>query len=205
MEDTKHLINVLKKDYTLTVDWDATKYIGLTIEWDYVNHKVYTHMPGYLPKALLQFKHTTPKKKQNSSHPHVIPKDGAKTQYAIEEDDSPPLNKDDTKYIQAVAGTLLYYGRAVDNTILPALSAITTEQAKSTEKTMETIKQLLDYCATQEEAVISYKASKMMLVVHSDAGYCNKKKIMQPSRRTFFLMNNNEHPPIMVQSSLLRQ
>ncbi len=141
MDNAKHLINVLKKDYTVTVDWDATKYIGLTIEWDYVNCKVYAHMLGYLPKALLRFKHTTPKKKQNSPHPQVITKYGAKTQYAMEEDDSPPLNKEDRKYIQAVAGTLLYYGRAVDNTILPALSAFATEQAKPMEKTMETIKQ----------------------------------------------------------------
>ena len=27
MDDAKHLINVLKKDYTITVDSDATKYI----------------------------------------------------------------------------------------------------------------------------------------------------------------------------------
>jgi hypothetical protein len=27
MEDAKHLINALKKDHTITVDWDATKYI----------------------------------------------------------------------------------------------------------------------------------------------------------------------------------
>ncbi len=27
MDDAKHLINVLKKDYTVPVDWDATKYI----------------------------------------------------------------------------------------------------------------------------------------------------------------------------------
>ena len=93
MDDAKHLINVLKKDYTIIVDWDATKYIGLTIEWDYVNCKVSAHMPGYLPKALLRFKHTTPKKKQNSPHPHVITKYGAKTQYAMEEDDSPPSIK----------------------------------------------------------------------------------------------------------------
>jgi hypothetical protein len=32
MEDTKHIINALQKDYTIPVDWDATKYIGLTIE-----------------------------------------------------------------------------------------------------------------------------------------------------------------------------
>jgi hypothetical protein len=37
MDDAKHLINALQKDYTITVDWDATKYIGLTIKWDYKN------------------------------------------------------------------------------------------------------------------------------------------------------------------------
>ena len=57
----------------------------------------------------------------------------------------PPLNKEDTKYVQAVAGTLLYYGQMVNNTILPDLSAVAMEQAKPTEKTMATIKQLLDY------------------------------------------------------------
>jgi hypothetical protein len=93
-----------------------------------------------------------------------------------------------------MAGTLLYYGRAVDNTILPTLSAIATEQANLTEKTMETIKQLLDYCTTQEEVVISYKASKMILAVHSDAGYCNGKKLQSQAGGHFFLTNNNEHP-----------
>ncbi len=53
MEDAKHLINALQKDYTITIDWNTTKYIGLTIEWAYKNQKVYAHMPGYLSKALL--------------------------------------------------------------------------------------------------------------------------------------------------------
>jgi hypothetical protein len=32
LEDAQHLIDALKKDYTITINWDATKYIGLTIE-----------------------------------------------------------------------------------------------------------------------------------------------------------------------------
>ncbi len=36
---------------------------------------------------------------------------------------------------------------------------------------METVKQLLDYCASQEEAIITYDACNMILNVHSDAGY----------------------------------
>ena len=147
-EDAQHLIDTLEKDYTISTDWDATKNIGLTIDWDYVKRKVHIHMPGYLSKAMKRFKHPTPTRQQNSPHPHTAPNYGAKVQYSPENDDSPPLDKEDTKYIQAVAETLLYYGRAVDNTILTALSAVATEQAKPAQKMMEVIKQLLDYCAT---------------------------------------------------------
>ncbi len=186
MEDAKQLIDALQKDYTITVDWNATKYIGITIEWDYKTQKVYTHMPGYLSKALLLFKHDVPKTKQNSPHPHVAPHYGAKEQYTTEEDTSPLLNKEEAKYVQAVAGTLLYYARAVEYTILPALSAITTKQAKPTEKTKATIKQLLDYCAMQEEPVIAYKASKNDPCGTQQSLILQRKEFTKPSGRTFF-------------------
>ncbi len=51
-EDAQYLIDAIQKDY-ITIDWDATKYIALTVEWDYANRNVYLHMPGYLDKALL--------------------------------------------------------------------------------------------------------------------------------------------------------
>jgi hypothetical protein len=79
MEDAKHLIEALKKDNMITIDWGATKYIGLTINWDYNKGQVHVHMPGYLDKAFLKFKHVAPSKKQNSPHPHAIPQYGAKT------------------------------------------------------------------------------------------------------------------------------
>jgi hypothetical protein len=87
-----------------------------------------------------------------------------------EDNESSPLLKEETKYILAVAGTLLYYARVVDAIILMSLSSIETKQSKLTQETMKTVKQLLDYCATQEEAIIT-----MILAVHRDAGYCNKK------------------------------
>jgi hypothetical protein len=92
-------------------------------------------------------------------------------------------------------GTLLYYGRAVDSTILTALSSLPTEQAKPMQKLMEKVKQLLDYCASQEEAIITYNKSKMILVVHRDAGYCNKKKSRSRAGGHFFLSNKEEFPP----------
>jgi hypothetical protein len=123
-EDANHLISAIKEHYEMTIDKSATKYIGLTIEWDYENGKVHTSMPGYLSKAFVRFKHETPHKKQNSPHPHIIPNYVAKAQYTEPEDDLPPLGADETKFIQAVAGALLYYGRAVDSTILPSLSSL---------------------------------------------------------------------------------
>jgi hypothetical protein len=86
----------------------------------------------------------------------------------------PSLNKEETKYVQAVAGELLYYARAINSTILPALSSLATKQAKPTQKKIEKVKLLLDYCATQEEAIITYLARKMILCIHSNTGYCNK-------------------------------
>ena len=112
-----------------------------------------------------------------------------------EEIDSPPLSKEETTYVQAVAGTLLYHARAVDSTILPALSTITTKQAKPTQETMKKVKQLLDYCATQEDTMITYNASKMILAVHSDAGYANEKKSQSRAGGHFFLLNNKKFPP----------
>jgi hypothetical protein len=41
------------------------------------------------------------------------------------------------------------------DTFLGGIQQIATRQAKPTEKKMEVIKPLLEYCATQEEAIIS--------------------------------------------------
>jgi hypothetical protein len=88
--DADHLINTIRKYYPITVDEEAMKYIGRTIKWDYTNRKAHVHMPGYLDKAFVRFKHEKPMKIQNSPHPHVIPQYGVKTQCAAEEIDSPP-------------------------------------------------------------------------------------------------------------------
>jgi hypothetical protein len=64
-------------------------------------------MLGHLSKAFLRFNYEIPHKKQNSSHLHVIPNYGAKAQYTEPKGDLTPLGKEETKFLQAVAGTLL--------------------------------------------------------------------------------------------------
>ena len=68
-------------------------------------------------------------------------------------------------------GGVLYYARAVDSTVLPALSSIASEQASATEMTEKKAAQLLNYLATHSKAVVQYYASDMILNIHSDASY----------------------------------
>jgi hypothetical protein len=62
----------------VTEDWTGTKYLRLTVVWDYENRKVHLWMPGYIKKASLRFKHDKPEKIQNSPIPmlsqHTEPK-----------------------------------------------------------------------------------------------------------------------------------
>ena len=60
---------------------------------------------------------------------------------------------------------------------------------------MATVRQLLDYCATQEDAIIAYNASKMILTVHSDAGYCNVKNSRSRAGGHFYLSDGEDDSP----------
>ena len=39
--DVEHLLSVLKKNYKVDTDWDGTRYLGLTLDWDYNNRMVH--------------------------------------------------------------------------------------------------------------------------------------------------------------------
>jgi hypothetical protein len=61
-EDVNHLLNTLKKDYEVTEDWTGTKYLGLTVVWDYENRKVHLWMPGYIKRCHYVSNMTSPRK-----------------------------------------------------------------------------------------------------------------------------------------------
>ena len=152
-------------------------------------------MPKYATKALERLQHPTPPKPQNAPHQYTPPQYGAKAQYTKVPNTSPLLDKKGKKYIQAVTGTFLYYGRAVNPTILVAINALATEQSKPTEATMERVRQFLDYCAMQEDAVITYHASDMILEIHSNAGYFNESGARSRVGGHFFLSTAANTPP----------
>ena len=66
-------------------------------------------------------------------------------------------------WIQQVIGIFLYYDRAVDNTILPGLSAILSEQSNG-----------LNYLTTHPSVKVIFHASSMILNIHSGASYLSE-------------------------------
>ena len=81
-EHAQHLMGILKEHCEISVDWKGEKYISLTIDWDYVQKKVHISMPGYIAKALMQFKDSLPKKPQDSPYLHNPKEYGAAVKYA---------------------------------------------------------------------------------------------------------------------------
>ena len=130
-------------------------------------------MNGYIDKFLMKYGHSRSSKAQLSPHKHREVTYGAKEQLTPEEDKSPTLDKEVTKLIQGIVGALLYYARSVGNKLLFGLSSIVPQQSVATERTNETINQLLDYGATYPVNGILYCSSDMVLCAHYDAGFRN--------------------------------
>ena len=81
------------------------------------------------------------------------------------------MSKEDKVFVQQVTGTFVYDARAVDPTMLVALSAIASSQSSPTKETMEKVKYFLDYAASHSDAILTYSASNMKLSVHINALY----------------------------------
>ena len=110
--------------------------------------------------------------------------------------DSPALDATGKKYVQQVVGSFLYYTRATDLTILHALNSIAADSSKPTERTMESVQQLIDDIYLNPDAIIGFRRSDMILNVHSDAS-CQTASIGRSRAGGYFFLGNtpnNDHP-----------
>ena len=191
MDDMHHLTSALEEHYKVAVDWKGSLFCGVKLTWDYINRHVTTNMPGYIGDALTKYQHPKPTVPQHAPYKATTIHYGAKVQ-RVEEDTSPPLTADQIKRVQKIVGTLLYYGRAVDSTLLTALSAIAARQSNGTQAVAEACHQLLDYVATHPNAGIRYHACDMILAVHTDASYLSELGGKSRAAGHFYLTNKND-------------
>jgi hypothetical protein len=152
-------------------------------------------MPGYIENALIIFSHKLPNKLQLQPHPHTLHTYGATVQYAKADKVSPLGTNAEGKFIRQVIGIFLYYGRAVDSTILVGLSSLAAAQSKPTAHSLSFDKWLLDYVVTNPDAILTYKKRDMVLAVHSNASYFSKPSAQSQVCGRFFCSSNVKDPP----------
>ena len=70
-EHGEHLIQALKKDYEVTVDWGGKIFCGIYLDWQYDKKWVDLAIPNYIAKALVKYGHKLPKRPQHSPHKHT--------------------------------------------------------------------------------------------------------------------------------------
>mgnify|MGYP003321455284 FL=1 len=127
-------------------------------------------MPNYVIEALQKLKHPLPSKAQHAPHPW-IPKTYGSKSHLTSPDTTAYLHPKFTKHIQRIVGTFLYYARAVDPTIHPALNELAMTQAKPTQCTQSSANMLMDYLATHPSAKLRFHQSNMQLHIDTDAAY----------------------------------
>ena len=146
-----------------TVDLTGNSYLGLTIDWNYAQGYVDISMPNYVRKALHDFQHPAPRQPIRSPSKWTAPEYGSRIQYAKPPDTSPPLDADGITHVQRVAGKLLYYALAIDNTALVTLGDLGSEQTRCTKTTITEVTHLLNYMATHPDAKVRFHKIDMIL------------------------------------------
>ena len=165
-------------------------------------------IPEYISDALKNLQHDKKPKLQYSPHEHFLINYGKHdaTQYTTTPDNKPTHSPASTKYIQSVTGTLLYYARALDASMLPALSGIIRQQAKPTAITQAKAERIMDYIATYPDAYLRCYASDIKLNIHSDASYLVLSNARSRIAGYYFFRTNNNilNAPIHVEFKTLK-
>jgi hypothetical protein len=169
-EHDEHLKAALEENYEISTDWYGALYYGVKLTWYYAARIVDLSMPGYIAAVLHSFQHP-PARPQHAPYKMQPIKYGAKVQFTAPEDTSTPLTDTEKLKLQQVSVCILYYARAVDPTMLVALSNLESVQAQFTASTPDAMHQLLDYCATHPDAEVRFHSSDMVLQVSRDASY----------------------------------
>jgi hypothetical protein len=76
-----------------------------------------------------------------------------------------------------------------------ALSAIAAEQGSPMQQNSQQVEQFLIYAVTNLKAVVTYKASDMVLAIHSDASYLSGPKARSRTGGHFSMSADDADPP----------
>jgi hypothetical protein len=202
-EHAEHLMACIKKKYNISSDWNGTAYCGLTLDWNYQDRSVDLYMPGYIKSAPHKYQHPVPARPEHSPHMWNPPIYCAKTQFVSDPTPSPVISDKDVNKLQQLTGTLLYYARAVDPTLIMPMNVLASEQSNATEVTAEKVIKLLNYCNTHPETEIHYHSSDMILHIHIDASYLSENEAKSRAGGFFYMVNTTKNDKKLTNGAIL--
>jgi hypothetical protein len=158
-------------------------------------------MPGYIEKMLKRFRldylHPSHRPSRTPGK-YTIPV--YRCIQHVEIDDSPSLSPSQKSELQAIVGTILYYARAVDPTLLPIANELASQQATPTTKVLTAANRPLSYCAGHMENSITYNACDMILFGDVDASYLSRSHDRYVAGDVYFL--GDRHKPLKINGSI---
>ena len=165
-----HFLQTLRKLYNVKVDYKGLKYLGMNISINRKARHVTLTMPGYIAKLL---KRVRPEGLKGAHTPSVYIQPNYKraTTQTATIDSSPLASAEQKHELQVVVGTLLYYARTVDPSVLTVVHELGSVQSKPTINDMRKMERLLQYVSAHQHHGIRYHASTMQLQIQSDASY----------------------------------
>ena len=171
--DFHALVDCLALRYHVKASPTANLFLGLTVDYDTGNRTLTMSMPSYIP-ALLHLHRPLGIRLASSPSIYIPPKFGSSAPQMSPEDFSQPASTAQKLELQEVIGSLMYYARILDHTLLPAVTYLACFQAAPTLDTMAAMERLLGYCAKYPNATQVIRPSPMLLTVFSDASYLNR-------------------------------
>jgi hypothetical protein len=171
----EHLIQTLRKLYTVKVSWEGSKYLGMNITMDRIKRNVMLSMPGYVDKLLHKLR---PLGVKPVTTPAIYTAPNYKSPKAqtATVDTSPLATPEQKRELQVIIGTLLYYARTVDPSILTAVHELGSVQSSPTMHDRLKAERLLRYLSVNQNGATRFYASNMQLQVQSDASYLCRPK-----------------------------
>jgi len=193
--DFMEFVDMLKKLYeTVVYEINCKQFLGFDIKTEGHGTKEKTvsiSIIGYVEEMMMDLEYEPSKWQTDSPGTYVPPKFGYNEQQeAIL--DSPPISAAEAKWMQKVLGKCLYYGRAVDITILLSCNKIATNGFN--EDSLAATKRMLDYLASHPTATVVYKRSDMILKGVSDASFDSETNSRSRYAGVLYFGNKDDSP-----------
>ena len=130
---------------------------------------------------------------------------------AKEYSEEPLLDKKKNTKVYQVVGKILFYARELDSNMLMGLNTIATQQDHAKARTGTFVTNILNFCATYTDAVLTFDASDTILHIHTDASFLLEPKAKSQAGGYFYLSDFPADPtkamhnsPIHVLCQILR-